>query len=464
MRASIASLTRRIRCILVLRFEADGLTGFAGLALLQHYFATLKVQARIVNTLRGRVPNIDIGVGRAVMVLLLLIITGGRRIHHLGYLQHDPLVRRFCGARQLPSSRTFNRWLAAMDSDAVAALQRLNEELIAQDLRGTCGTRLTVDVDGSVVSTGMTVEGAKRGYNPHHRKVPSYYPITAYEARSGRVLRVQNRAGNVHDGKASVGFLGDLLGQIKRTLPAIRTIECRMDGAFFLAEVLDLLDQHHTKYAIKVPFWRGLDLQRVIRGATHWSRADEDVDYLHHTLEMAGWKRFVRVIIFRKRVHHPSAKNFQLDLFDPSNGYYEYSAAATNLDLTGDALWQFICGRGTHEKVYGELKRGFAFACLPSRKYHANSAWQVLSIIAFNLMRGFQVATDAPARPTNLKRRTKHCFESIHTARFTWLNRPGLIRRPQGKETLDVGTIPEVFLKFTAIQTALAEHRRFMSN
>ena len=106
-----------------------------------------------------------------------------------------------------------------MDQGSVSALQRLNEEIVAHDLQGSGGSQLTVDVDGSVVSTGMTVEGAKRGYNPHHRKVPSYYPITAYEARSGRVLRVQNRAGNVHDGKASVEFLGDLFAQIKRTLP-----------------------------------------------------------------------------------------------------------------------------------------------------------------------------------------------------------------------------------------------------
>jgi hypothetical protein len=28
-----------------------------------------------------------------------------------------------------------------------------------------------------VVSTGLQVKRAFRGFNPHHRKVPSYYPI-----------------------------------------------------------------------------------------------------------------------------------------------------------------------------------------------------------------------------------------------------------------------------------------------
>jgi len=35
---------------------------------------------------------------------------------------------------------------------------------------------------GAAVGTGLTVERARRGYNPHHRKVPSYCPITAEEA------------------------------------------------------------------------------------------------------------------------------------------------------------------------------------------------------------------------------------------------------------------------------------------
>ncbi|MGH8896652.1 MAG: transposase, partial [Egibacteraceae bacterium] len=57
-----------------------------------------------------------------------------------------------------------------------------------------------------------------RGYNPHHRKVPSYYPITAYEAQSGQVLRVQTRPGTVHDGKAALPFLRALLHQVRATL------------------------------------------------------------------------------------------------------------------------------------------------------------------------------------------------------------------------------------------------------
>ena len=83
--------------------------------------------------------------------------------------------------------------MAQLSESHVARLVRLNSEVVGEALQKARLARLTIDVDGSVVSTGQTVEGAKRGFNPHHRKVPSYYPITAYEAQSGQILRVENR-------------------------------------------------------------------------------------------------------------------------------------------------------------------------------------------------------------------------------------------------------------------------------
>jgi hypothetical protein len=40
---------------------------------------------------------------------------------------------------------------------------------------------------------------AFRGFNPHHRKDPSYYPLLAHLAQTGHILRLKNRPGNVHD-------------------------------------------------------------------------------------------------------------------------------------------------------------------------------------------------------------------------------------------------------------------------
>ena len=89
------------------------------------------------------------------------------------------------------------RWLCEFRAQHLPWVQELNAPLAAAAIRRTGLRRLTIDVAGSVVSTGQHVRWAQRGYNPHHRKVPSYYPITAYEAQSGQMLRVQNRPGAI---------------------------------------------------------------------------------------------------------------------------------------------------------------------------------------------------------------------------------------------------------------------------
>src|SRR5438876_1021759 len=69
--------------------------------------------------------------------------------------------------------------------------------------------------------------------NPHRRKVPSYYPITAHLAETTHVLRVQNRSGNVHDSRGAVAFLRELWGQLGAFSLPSRQLRFRMDGAFF---------------------------------------------------------------------------------------------------------------------------------------------------------------------------------------------------------------------------------------
>lgn len=286
--------------------------------------------------------------------------------------------------------------------------------------------------------------------------MPSYYPITAHEAQTGQILRVQNRSGNVHDGKGSLRFLRDLFGQLRRSFAGELAIEYRMDGAFFRSDVIGLLEKQGAEYAIKVPFYRWVGLKPLIAARKRWTRVDQTVDCFEKQLRFEKWDRTMRVVIYRRRVRHEAPKNYQLDLFDPADGHYEYSAIVTNKALTGAYLWHFMCGRGSHEKAYAELKGGFAFDCLPSRRYAANSAWQMLSVLAFNLMRSMQVATTSTRRTPNRKRRTLFRFASIQTLRYQFIGRAGIVVKPGGTATLDVGNTPKVVAVFREIAQTLA--------
>ena len=434
MRSRKADLRRRVNGDLALRFTAPGLTSYAGLELVRCYLHRLGFSARLRRHLKAVDPGADYSSVDLVRVLVAMLIVGAHRLSHVRYLGADPVIQRFVELRTLPSDRTLSRWLSRCKATVRAALLGFMMELVGDSLRPLKLRRLTIDVDGTVLSTGMQVERAFRGYNPHHRKVPSYYPITAYLAQTGHVLSVRNRSGNVHDGKASMPFFRDLFRDIRAIEPRA-ILEVRLDGAFFRRDTIAWLEKR-AEYAIRVPFYEWVDLKGLIALRERWKPLASGLDGFFTTLHLAPWNRTLRVAIYRKKVYHPTAKNFQLDLFDPSNGTWEYSAITTNKRIGLRALWHFLAGRGTHEKVIGQLKTGFAFDAIPTMNYAANSTWQVLSVLAHNLMTNFQIATSAPRLKRSRKRTALFLLKSIHTMRYEFLNRAGIVQRPAGRPTL----------------------------
>jgi hypothetical protein len=441
MRRRKRTLTQRVNGNLTLRFTAPGLTSYSGLELFRRFLRETDFAALVRTHLRRCNPEGDYSSVAMIRLILAMLIVGGRRLRHVRYLAHDPIVKRLCGLACLPSERTLSRWLSRCRRRVRAALLALNFDIVALGIRELRLPRLTVDVDGTVLSTGLLVEGAFRGFNPHRRKVPSYYPITACLAQTGHLLSVKNRPGNIHDGKASMPFLRDLFRSL-RDLAGSAVVEIRLDGAFFRQEIVRWLEPR-AEYAIKVPFYRWTGLRTLTRRRRRWISIGPDLQAFETRLWLKTWARELHVVLYRKRVHHETAKNFQLDLFDPDDGIWEYSAITTNKTLSPRALWHFMAGRGLHEKIIGELKSGYAFDSIPTQSYAANTAWQLLSVLAHNLIVNLQLAVGACTRKRTWKRTTLFRIQSVQTLRYELLNKAGLLQRPDGRPTLTLAPNPQ---------------------
>jgi hypothetical protein len=456
VRTRKADLRARVNSDLRLDFGDVTLTSYAGLELFARYLRQSEFNAAVREAFAGTAAWGDFGLVVMVRLLIGLVILGGRRLRHVAYLCDDVVYRRFAGVAVVPSARTLSRWLKGFRMQTVERLQALNAAVIAHVLPAGALRTLTVDIDGTVVSTGLQVERAFRGYNPHHRKVPSYYPILAHLAETTHVLRLKNRSGDVHDGKASLGFLRDVWAQLTPMVRRASDVRFRMDGAFFREDILRWMDSRSAGYAIKVPFYRWLDLQGIIRTQTQWLRVAPDVTGFSVPLAVTPWHTTRTVVIYRKRVQHRSPKNYQLDLFDPNDGHYEYSAVASNLGFSIRALWHFMCGRGGQEKTIGQLKGGLALQSIPTNAYAANSAWQQLVVLAHNLLTNFQIETGAVYRPASRKRTVRPILQTVQTLRFVLFHRAALLVRPQGSPVLRLTDNAETKNTFTRIENALA--------
>ncbi len=373
------------------------------------------------------------------------------------YLAHDSLFARFCGLTRIPSDRTVVNLLKQFTQTSLHALARLNSELLYEQIAKLDLRRLTIDLDGTVIRTGAKVAWAARGFNPHHPKDKSYYPLLAHLAQTGQILRLKNRPGNVHDSKGAERFVRELIGEIRAALGRAVILEFRMDAAFFQQNLLKLLARLGCLYAVKVPFSKWTRIRALVSAQRRWSPVAANIECFETRLKLSAWGLQLRVVVYRKRVHHLSPKNFQLDLFSPDDGYFEYSAVATNLTLTPQVLWHFAAGRGAQEKTFAELKGEFALDVVPTNHYGANSAWQQLSILAHNLIRSFQLQSNLVTdRPRTLKRTYSYRIMSMKTLRFLLINRAARVSRISGRKVLRFAANPATEILYHRIAQPFA--------
>jgi hypothetical protein len=454
MRLSVDTLRQVVKRDLPIAFVPQQLTSYGGLELLRRYVRHLELPRRL-NAACAAVGG-DYRGSRLTLLLMALLYVGARRLEHLHYLVGDPLVRRFAGLTRVPTARTVSNWLRRFTQETLRPLIQLNQELVLDTLARLDVPRLTLDVDGTVVRTGATVAWAFRGFNPHHRKDRSYYPLLAHVAQTGHILRLKNRPGNVHDSKQAPAFLRDLIEAVRDRLGRTLPLEFRMDAAFFQSAVLRLLAARGCAYAIKVGYWSWLPLKQLAAERRHWQIVAPDVTGFEHQLVIPQWGLRLRVMIYRKHVAHESPKNFQLDLFTPDDGHFEYYAVATNMPLSLPALYAFIGGRGAQEKTLAELKGEFALDVVPTRHYGANCAWQQLSILAYNVARSFQLHSLAEPRQRSRKRTYAYVLRSMRTLRFLLIARAGRLTRIGGRNVLRLAQNPAAEALYSRVQHALA--------
>src|SRR6266446_4366936 len=167
MRLSVTSLRRMVKRPLHVEFGPQQLTSYSGLELLRRYLRHHDLPSRL----------------RAACAATGGDYVGARRLEHLRYVAGDPLIARFCGLARIPTAHTVGNWLRQFTQATLAPLVQLNHDLVIDAVRRLALPRLTIDIDGTVVRTGATVGWAFRGFNPHHRKDPSYYPLLAHVAQ-----------------------------------------------------------------------------------------------------------------------------------------------------------------------------------------------------------------------------------------------------------------------------------------
>lgn len=418
-----------------LRFEDQRLTSFAGLVIIQELLARLDMKARLRACFDHLPVSPIFGHHIIVLVLIVHLMLGYRRLRDMDYYRDDLMVLRLLGLRKLPDVSTVSRALGRVDDKSIIKIRQACREMLLARLQSLRLVRVTLDFDGSVLSTGRQAEGAAVGFNKQKKGQRSYYPLFCTVAQTGQVFDVLPRSGNVHDSKGALEFILECICIIRSACPGI-IIEVRMDSAFFSDQIVCALQKEGIEFTISVPFERFSELKKMIQNRKRWKFFSGEFSYFDTSWKPKSWDSRFRFLFIRRKVKKQSKEPVQLDLFIPHEYGYEFKVIVTNKQTTMKKVLYFHNGRGSQENTFSELKSQCNMDYVAVRRLHGNHLYMMSAILTHNLFRELHMMAHERNRGTTEKRTALWEFTEANTLRKTLLQRAGRLTNPGGILTL----------------------------
>jgi len=415
--------------------DQASLTSFAGLVIFQRLFARLGIKRQLQACFAHLRQNATYRAHNIVFWLIIHLVLGFRRLRDRDYYHDDPMVRRVLGMNRLPDVATISRTLSTVDEEAVAGYRAMSRNLVLDRLETEQLSRVTLDFDGSVLSTGRHAEGTAIGFNKKKKGARSYYPLFCTVAQTAQILDLHYRPGNVHDSNGAKPFIASCIEEVKGRLPQA-ALEARIDSAFFNEDQLVALDEEGVEFTASVPFARFPKFKKIIEARKRWRWIDDTWSYFECDWKPDKWKQGFRILVVRQKKAVPIKGPIQLDLFEPRSHEYDYQVIVTNKKPAAKRVMEFHHGRGSQEGVFAESKQFCQLEYIPVRTLHGNQIYCISAVMAHNLTRELQMDTYERERGTTAKRRNLWGFETLGTLRNRLIRRAGRLIRPQGRLTL----------------------------
>ena len=383
MKLSKAQVRGKATLGMEIRFETQNLTSYSGLILFQHFFSLIGLKERLWRCFRHLKANPIYGHHVMVMLLVVHLIIGHRRLPDLDYYRDDELVKRVLGLKRLPDVSTVSRSLSSADERSVGNVRAESTTVVLERLETEGLASVTLDFDGSVLSTGRHAEGTAVGFNK-----------TKKGARS----------------------------------------------AFFNQGIVERLHSLGVTFSVSVPFERFAELKAMIEGRQRWRLMAGGLGYFQSRWKPKSWNTRYRFIFIRKHVRRQNKAPIQLDLFEPVEYGCEFKVIVTNKRISPRKVILFHEGRGSQEGIFAELKTHCQMGYVPTKTRVGNQLYMFAGILAHNLTRELQMRINPREHRTAAKRAALWCFREIETLRRTLIQRAGRIIRPAGTLILSMNT------------------------
>ena len=365
-------------------FEAKNLTAYGGLLPVATMLEKLGFQQLVEETLTVKRVTRAMPMYQFVLAMVLAVYVGFSRLHHLRFLEREPMLTGILKVLRLPPQCTFWRFLASLHLGIARQLlevQRRMRERVWEAAHVQLAA-VTLDTDTIVHTLFGNQMGGRKSYNPKNKGKKSYQPILTFLAETREYVSGELRNGDRPTGIQIASHLNSVFAALP---PGVKTIQARADSGFYCREAVEAYENRGVQFIVSAR-----KTSRLVEElkAADWKRSprtDAD-DQCEFRYQPEGWRKAYRFIALRyqkKATPKEAGEQEQYQLFDTPE--YSYRVFVTNMKESVDLLVWFYNQRAGAENLIKEANNDAGLAAHPSGRWMMNCNHFQLAMLAYNL-------------------------------------------------------------------------------
>jgi Transposase DDE domain group 1 len=313
---------------------------------------------------------------QAILALCETLIAGGDCLDDAALLRADSVQAQLRG-HAVPDPTTLGRFRGSFNLGHIGQLNRALERLFARAGQLLEREQVTLDLDSTLIEHHGPV-GSRQGTRGTYAGKVAWHPLLCFVAETGEWLHGKLRNGHAAPSTGARRFLAECL----RRLPAATRLFLRADEGFFGKDFLAELDGQGITYTVGAPLIASVRQRIAEIPDADWLPCG----YREGSLVAAflwkprTWKQARRFIVRRD----PVEDGEQLSL--EGREWHYWVLVTSDGERSADELESWHRAKANVENRIREAKLGLGLDNLPCRGFHANWAYLLCTLLAYNLL------------------------------------------------------------------------------
>ena len=355
--------------------SSQQITAHAGLVLVRELAVALGLgelleRITVKKRQRGYRPS------QQVLALCETLIAGGECLDDAALLRADSAQELLRG-HAVPDPTTLGRFLARFNLGHIQQLNRALEHLFARVHPLLSREWVTLDLDSSLIEHHGRA-GSRQGTRGTYTGKVAWHPLLCFIAETGEWLHGKLRNGHAAPSTGAKRFLAECL----RRLPVGVRVFLRADEGFWGQDFFAELERKRVTYSVGAPLIASVKARISEIPACDWrpSSYREGSEVTSFRWRPKTWSTGRRFVVRRD----PVEPGEQLSL--EGQEWHYWALVSNDQERSADELEAWHRAKANVENRIKETKLGFGLDNLPGRSFHANSAYLLIILLAYNLL------------------------------------------------------------------------------